>query len=309
MDDASASLPPGCLKTFVNRKMNLPRISIVTPSYNQAEFLPNCIDSIHHQGYDDKEHIIIDGGSVDGSVDILRAADDRLTFWISEKDGGQYDAINKGFARSTGEIMAWLNADDVYFPWTLRLVGEIFACFPQIEWLTTLHPFAIDARGIAIKMTSAYGFDKKGFFQGNNIAGAGWPAVCFIQQESTFWRRSLWERAGGFIDSSFHYAGDFDLWARFFQHAQLFGVDLPLGIYRRHPDQKTSLGLRSYLDEAIASFRRHGGDIPNPHLQALRLTGRNIGWIRRGMLRLGLIEPAPRVTYNWGTEQWELEQA
>src|SRR5690606_1089444 len=100
-----------------------------------------------------------------------------------------YDAINKGFSYSSGEIMAWLNADDIYFPWTLRLVGDVFASFPQIEWLTTLHPFAINARGVAIKMTTAHGFDKKGFFQGNNIAGAGWPAVCFIQQESTFWRR------------------------------------------------------------------------------------------------------------------------
>jgi hypothetical protein len=151
---------------------------------------------------------------------------------------------------------------------------------------------------------NAYGFHKKGFFHGNYISGAGWQAVCFIQQESTFGRRSLWERAGALSIPRSTPQAILSCGLAFFQHAQLFGLGVPLGIFRRHPCQKAFIGLKSYIDKAIASLKKHRGDIPNRHLQALQLTGRNIGWIRRGMLQLGPIDPAPRVTYNWAMEQW-----
>src|SRR3954464_13703841 len=95
----------------------LPRISIVTPSFNQARFLPETIRSVLGQNYPDLEYVVIDGGSTDGSAEVIRRHEDRLAQWVSEKDAGQYDAINKGFARTSGEIMGWLNSDDLYTPW------------------------------------------------------------------------------------------------------------------------------------------------------------------------------------------------
>ena len=110
-----------------------PRISVVTPSFNQGAFLEETLRSVLDQGYPNLEYFVIDGGSTDASVDIIRNYASRLTYWVSESDQGQYDAINKGFARSMGEIMAWLNSDDKYLPWTFSIAGEISATRPEVE--------------------------------------------------------------------------------------------------------------------------------------------------------------------------------
>ena len=106
--------------------MKYPKISIVTPSFNQAEFLEQTICSVLNQNYPNLEYIIIDGGSTDGSVEIIKKYADKFTYWVSEKDNGQYDAINKGFSHTTGDIMGWINSSDIYYPWTLSMIAEIF---------------------------------------------------------------------------------------------------------------------------------------------------------------------------------------
>ena len=241
---------------------DLPRISIVTPSFNQGRFLGETMQSVLGQGYPNLEYVVVDGGSTDQSVEVIKSHAKDLAGWVSEKDAGQYDAINKGFARTSGEVMAWLNSDDKYTPWALATVGEIFAQCPEVQWLTTLLPLHWDGRGLPIRCKPVpHGYSRRAFFRAENLPrpGAGSMATAFIQQESTFWRRSLWEKAGGRIDSSLQLAGDFELWAKFFRHADLYGVGLPLGGFRMHGDQKTAHRMRAYVDEALAVLARHEG--------------------------------------------------
>src|ERR1044071_7696025 len=115
--------------------MEYPRITIVTPSYNQAAFLEETMLSVLDQGYPNLEYIVIDGGSTDGSVDIIRKHASRLSWWISEKDAGMYDAIQKGFARSSGQIMGWINSDDRHFQKSLFVIAEIFERIKEVDWI------------------------------------------------------------------------------------------------------------------------------------------------------------------------------
>jgi hypothetical protein len=235
------------------------KISIVTPSFNQAPFLEAALLSVLEQKHAPLEFLVVDGGSTDGSPAIIRKYAERLAWSVSEPDGGQYDALNKGFAHSTGEIMGWLNSDDQLTPWALSVVAEIFEALPEVEWLTSLAQIRWDAKGRAVRCLQQQGFSREGFLAGENLPAAGAFSTGWIQQESTFWRRSLWERAGGRVGANFRLAGDFDLWARFFELATLFGAETPLGGFRFHGAQKTGSGHERYLAEAEQVLAAHGG--------------------------------------------------
>jgi glycosyltransferase involved in cell wall biosynthesis len=223
-----------------------PKISVITPSFNQGRFLEKTIRSILDQEYSNLEYIIVDGGSTDGSIPTIRKYESHLAYWESTPDGGQYDAIQKGFNRSSGEIMAYLNSDDLYFPWTLQVVGEIFAAFPEVEWLTTSCISATPPEAQFPLIFNRYNRSRRRFFE---TRGKLLRQRDFLQQEATFWRRSLWEKAGVRLDTSLKYAGDFELWSRFYEHTSPVTVHIPLAMFRIHNEQKTE-SLDQYIAEA-----------------------------------------------------------
>jgi glycosyltransferase involved in cell wall biosynthesis len=217
-----------------------PKISVVTPNYNYAHFLDKTMRSVLDQQYANLEYVVIDGGSTDKSVDVIRAHEKHLAYWEHASDEGQWHAINKGFSHTNGDIMAWLNSDDMYCPWAFQTVAEIMMSNPEIEWLTTSNPMFWDCHDACINVRQVPGYAKDAFLDGAYVP---WTPrfIGGIQQESTFWRRSLWERAGGYVSTEFSLAGDFDLWSRFYRHADLYSTMSPLGGFRIQEDQKTNL--------------------------------------------------------------------
>lgn len=247
---------------------------------------------------------------MDETPSILDEYCTRMAHSTSAPDKGQYDAINKGFALATGEVMAWLNADDIYLQGTLPLVGKIFERFPQIKWLTTRYPLAINEKDMLISTGVIPGFSMHGFLRGDNLPAMGWEGTAFIQQESTFWRRSLWEQAGGYVDSELQFAADFELWARFFQQEELYAIDVPLACFRKHASQKTSTNFQRYLEEAESVFTRIGGRVPGPRLQSLRLRLATKQWYASGRFnwQKKLFKPSKRVVYDWAEDTWNIKE-
>jgi hypothetical protein len=260
----------------------LPRFTVITPSFNQAAFLEDTIRSVLDQNYPNLEYIVVDGGSTDGSLEIIRKYAARLAWWVSEPDAGQYDAINKGFRHATGDVLAWLNSDDKYLPWTFSVVADVMDRLPQVDWLTSLFHLFWDRDGRAVRCEAHPGFSRELVLRGGTLPGCGWPAWAFIQQESTFWRRSLWEKAGARLDPTYTLAGDYDLWMRFAQLAEVYSVQVPLAGFRQHPDQKTARNMQEYVQQARASFLRHGG---RPPARAWGFCLKNIGKVLRYLQR------------------------
>lgn len=230
--------------------MNFPKISIVTPSYNQADYLEFTILSILEQNYPNLEYIIIDGGSTDGSVEIIKKYADRLAYWVSEKDNGLYHAIQKGFDQSTGEIMGWLNSDDMLHRNSLFSVAEILS-LNGVEWLQgtgTLY----DEKGRTIRAAASRSWSKFHFLLGD---------YQWIQQESCYWKRSLWDRAGGKMTTNYKYAGELELWNRFFRYGILYSSDCLIGGFRiRTKDQLSLDNSAAYFAEVEAIINSNEPD-------------------------------------------------
>ena len=206
----------------------LPKISIVTPSFRQGEFIERTIQSVLDQSYPNLEYFVQDGGSEDTTKEILEEYSDRLG-WESKPDNGQTHAINLGFAKTTGEIMAWLNSDDIILPGTLNYVADYFNKHPEID-VVYGNRLQIDINDKEIGRWIMPAHD-------NEILS--WAD--FIPQETLYWRRSIWEKVDGKVDESFRFAMDWDLLVRLRNAGARF-ARLPrfLGGFRIHPQQKTS---------------------------------------------------------------------
>jgi len=206
-----------------------PRITVVTPSFNQAKYLPETIESILNQGYTNLEYIVIDGGSTDGSVDIIRKYDSRLSYWISEKDNGQSDAIMKGFYKATGELFAWVNSDDVLLPGCLQRIAKqyVLGGFPDIMTGNVVY---IDKESKITRYVRLPRQSRFLFFRG----------VCHVSAPAVFFKSSLFRAVGG-VNLKYHLSMDLDLWMKMMaRHAQVVHIRWPLGGYRRHPETKTA---------------------------------------------------------------------
>ncbi len=289
------------------KALSLPKIVLVTPSYNQGKWLPVCLKSIEDQKYPCLEHIVMDGGSTDGSLEILTQFSGHLHAQRSGNDKGQYDAINSGFILSDGEIMGWLNSDDIHFSWTLSLVSEIFAAFPQIRWLTTCYPIVVDADGRPRDCRETRGYSRHSILRGETLPGSEGFILGGIQQESTFWRRDLWEQVGGRLDTEFDYAADFDLWMRFAKCAEIYSVAVPIAAFRRHGNQKTSNDMARYCSQARESFHRHGRGFSS---RRLRTIARQVvpEAFKPLAAKFGLLYPAKIVKRLKNTGEWAIQE-
>jgi glycosyltransferase involved in cell wall biosynthesis len=210
-----------------------PTISMVTPCLNSARFLPFTMDSILDQEYPVLEYIVQDGASTDETMSVVDGYRDRLVHAVSEKDSGMAQAINRGFAHTSGEIMAYLNADDLLLPGSLHYVAAYFARHPEVDVVYS-HRVLIDADSAEIG---------RWIMPPHDDAVLSW--VDYVPQETLFWRRSIWDKAGGAMDESFRFALDWDLLLRFRSAGATFArVPRFLGAFRVHADQKTARELR-----------------------------------------------------------------
>lgn len=231
-----------------SKSINKPlKISIITPNFNGGEHLEETILSVLNQNYSNLEYIIIDGGSTDNSLEIIKKYEDYLAYWVSESDDGLYHAIQKGFDKSTGEIMAWINSDDMYHKGSFSIVSEIFLKFKDVNWLMG-KPSAYDEKGRTIKVHDLKRWSRFNFYTGDYE---------WIQQESVFWRRSLWEKINNNLDLSIKLAADFELWMRFFRHEKLYVINALIGGFRLRSKNQISLDfLDSYRKEVDAIIEK-----------------------------------------------------
>lgn len=228
--------------------VRLPLVSIVTPSFNQARFLEETIRSVLAQDYPHIEYIIIDGGSTDDSVEIIRTYADRLAWWVSEPDQGQTDAINKGFSQAKGEIFAWLNADDTYLPGAISAAVHYLNEHPQVGMVYANANF-IDEQGQVIGRFPAAQTDYRRLRQG----------YVHIPQQASFFRASLWRQVGP-LDPSFFFAMDYDLWVRIARIAPIVYLsDQTWANFRLHGHSKTMAANDRCWPEMIRVHLRDGG--------------------------------------------------
>lgn len=226
---------------------DLPRITVVTPSLNQGRYLEDALQSVLDQEYPNLEIIIRDGGSTDGSIEVLRRYEQRLSRVIIEPDDGPADAINKAFAQSTGDILAWLNADDLYLPGTLRTVAEAFAANPQAD-LIFGEGWYIDETGARIEPCR---FVRRRFNRRYLVNKDP------ILQPAAFWRRSVWEQTGG-LDTSLRWVFDWEWFIRAHERTTFHYLPRHLACYRVQPEALTRTGGLARQLEHGRVTRRYG---------------------------------------------------
>jgi Glycosyl transferase family 2 len=223
----------------------LPKMTIVIPTFNQGRFIGETLQSIIEQQYPNLELIVVDGGSTDNTLSVIKQYEAHLSWWISEPDTGQTAAINKGFMRSTGEIMAWINSDDLVAPGALHRVADYFVKHPETQ-VVYGDRILINEEGLEIG---------RWILPRHSNRALKWAD--FIPQETLYWTRKAWDHIGGRLDETFRFAMDWDFLLRLsaqqinIQHLPVF-----LGLFRVHPQQKTSSQMPSIGQQEMQLIRR-----------------------------------------------------
>lgn len=228
------------------------RISIVTPSYNQAQFIERTIESVLEQSGDfDVEYRVIDGGSTDGTVEILKRYGDRID-WISEPDKGQVDAINKGLRRATGDIVGWVNSDDVLLPGALVRVARAFKTHPEIEWVHGRCRIINENDWTIRRWMAFYKHYRSMHHTFENLLTEN-----YISQMTAFWRRSVHDDIG-YLDPEFDLAFDYEFFLRLAHRGAPFYIEDEIACFRWYETSKSGAGYDKQLDQAIAIAARYG---------------------------------------------------
>ena len=224
-----------------------PRISIVTPSYNQARYLPEAIESVLNQDYPNLEYIIIDGGSTDGSVDVIKRYESHLAYWVSQKDSGQSEAINKGLERASGQLFNWINSDDALFPGALHHVADLYRRHPEADLIVGARArSAADGRIFKVSSPPA------------RFAMVPRLWSMFICQQSAFVSLERLKQLGG-VREELHYVMDADLHYRLFkERCRYVRANVLLGLIREHPDAKGVARAECWAPERKQLWAEYG---------------------------------------------------
>ena len=233
---------------------SMPKISIITPSFNQAHFIEETIRSVQDQNYPDFEHLVIDGGSTDNTIEVVKKFP--YIIWTSEKDRGQTHAVNKGIRKSTGEIIGWVNSDDTFLPGCFDVVIKKFLSEPNCHVVFGDY-HAIDEEGKLL-------YSQKSFCGTHEEMIRWWDYTYAIHQPTVFVRKEVFERAG-LLDESYHYAMDYEWWLRAAKHFPFHYVPSYLATYRFHKDAKSFAPLEKFVyPDQLRASKKYWGPVWMP---------------------------------------------